>query len=326
MVVRVLMTGGYGCIGSWVAKQLVEAGQAVWIFDLQEDTHRLDLLLDAVQKARVQFVPGDVSDPSAVRAAVERVGATHLLHLAGLQVPTCRANPILGARVNVIGTLAVFEAAVALKDQVERVVYASSAAVHGPPDPTARGPVGDEVRLAPLTHYGAFKVCNELNAKVYWLDHGITSVGLRPWTVYGVGRDFGVTSEPTKAIKAVAAGRSYRISYGGLQDLQYVGDIAGTFLRALTAPFEGAEAFNVRGAVVPIETFVATLVSVAPEAATLISHGDRQLPIAPELDDTRLEARLGPLPRTPLAEGIRETYRRFARLHSEGRLDLADLG
>ena len=82
-------------------------------------------------------MPGDVSDPDAVRSAVERVGATHILHLAGLQTPTCRAQPILGARVNVIGTLAVFEAALALKDQVERVVYASSAAVHGPAEPDA---------------------------------------------------------------------------------------------------------------------------------------------------------------------------------------------
>ncbi|MDR3634088.1 MAG: NAD(P)-dependent oxidoreductase [Isosphaeraceae bacterium] len=322
---RVLMTGGYGCIGSWVAKQLIDHSQDVWILDLKEDTHRLDLLLDADQKERVHFVPGDVSDPDVVRGAVERVGATHLLHLAGLQTPTCRANPILGAKVNVIGTLAVFEAAVALKGQVERVVYASSAAVHGPPEADATGPVADEVRLAPLTHYGAFKVCNELNAKVYWLDQGVTSVGLRPWTVYGVGRDFGMTSEPTKAIKAVAAGRPYRISYGGLQDLQYVGDVAATFLRALTAPFEGADAFNVRGAVVPIETFVATLREVAPRSAELVTHGDRQLPIAPDLDDTRLDARLGPLPRTSLQDGILETFRRFASLHEEGRLDLSDL-
>src|SRR5262245_10202773 len=115
------MTGGYGCIGSWVARQLVEAGQEVWVFDRKEDTHRLELLLDPEDMARVHFVAGDVSDPEAVRAAVDHVGATHLLHLAGLQTPTCRTNPILGARVNVIGTLAVFEAAVALKGQVERV-------------------------------------------------------------------------------------------------------------------------------------------------------------------------------------------------------------
>lgn len=323
---RVLITGGYGCIGSWVARQLVERGEDVWMFDLREDTHRIDLLLDVEQRARVHFVPGDVSDLEAVHEAVARVEATHLLHLAGLQAPTCRANPILGARVNVIGTLAVLEAAARRKGQVERVVYASSAAVHGPAEPGDRGRVADEVRLSPVTHYGAFKVCNELNARVYWLDQGVTSVGLRPWTVYGVGRDFGMTSEPTKAIKAVAAGRPYRISYGGLQDLQYVGDVAGTFLRALTAPFEGADAFNIRGAVVPIETFVSTLAEVAPDAPGLVTHGDRALPIAPDLDDARLDARLGPIPRTTLRDGIAETYRRFVTLRGEGRLDLSDLG
>ena len=125
------------------------------------------------------------------------------------------------------------------------------------------------MRLSPLTHYGAFKVCNELNARVYWLDHGITSIGLRPWTVYGVGRDFGMTSEPTKAIKSVALGQPYRISYGGMQDLQYVEDVAATFVRALTRPFEGADAFNLHGAVAPIEAFVGELCDVVAEARAL---------------------------------------------------------
>lgn len=324
---RVLMTGGYGCIGSWVAKQLVDEGREVWILDLKEDTHRIDLLLGPEERARVHYVPGDVSDAWTVREAAERLGATRILHLAGLQTPTCRADPLLGARVNVLGTLAVFEAAVALRDQVKRVVYASSAAVHGPPAPDApAGPIADEVRLAPLTHYGAYKVCNELNARVYWLDHGITSVGLRPWTVYGIGRDFGMTSEPTRAIKATAAGRPYRISYGGLQDFQYAPDVAAMFLRSLVAPFQGAEAFNIRGDVTPIETFVELLAKVAPESKALISHGDRQLPIAPSLDDSRFQAQLGAIDRTSLEAGIAETYARFVQLKNEGRLDLSELG
>jgi len=323
--VRVLMTGGYGCIGTWVARQLCEAGQEVWIYDLKEDTHRLDLVLDPEQKSAIHFLQGDVSDADALRLAVDQMGATHILHLAGLQTPTCRANPILGAKVNVIGTLAVFEAALARKSHIQRVVYASSAAVHGPAEPGATGAVGDEVRLAPLSHYGAFKVCNELNARVYWLDHGITSIGLRPWTVYGVGRDFGMTSEPTKAIKSVAVGRPYRISYGGKQDLQYVADVAATFVRALTQPFEGAEAFNLRGAVEPIERFVSAFCEVVPEAAALVSHGDRQLPIAPDLDEDRLQRHLGPIPRTSLLDGIAETYNRFIALRDRGHLDLSDL-
>lgn len=320
------MTGGFGCIGSWAAKQLVEAGHQVWIFDRVEDRHRIDLVLSAEGREAVGFIAGDVSDPLAVRRAVEETGATHILHLAGLQAPTCRANPILGAMVNVIGTLAVFEAAADLHEQVARVVYASSAAVHGPSEEDSDQPLADQIRLAPSTHYGAYKVCNELNARVYWQDRGVTSVGLRPWTVYGVGRDFGMTSEPTKAIKAVAADRAYHISYGGYQDLQYVGDVAGTFIRALEAPFEGADAFNLRGAVEPIEAFVETLAQVVPSGGSLVTHGDRQLPIAPSLDDSRLQAALGPIPRTSLRQGITETYERFAALRRENRLDLSDLG
>ena len=320
------MTGGYGCIGSWIAKQLIENGNSVWIYDLKEDRHRIDLLLTPEDYGKVHFVPGDVSDAVAFRQAVETTGATHLLHLPGLQVPVCKTDPLLGARVNVLGTLAVFEAAVALKDQVKRVAFASSAAVHGP---TALKPgerVPDDALLRPSTHYGAFKVCNELNARVYWLDHGVSSVGLRPWTVYGVGRDFGVTSEPTKAIKALAAGRSYHISYGGLQDIQYVADVANTFLRALEAPFQGADSFNIHGDVVSIESFVATVLDVVPEARGRLTHGDRQLPIAPDLDDSRLQAALGPLVSTSFRQGIAETFNRFRTLHEEGRLDLSDLG
>ena len=126
-------------------------------------------------------------------------------------------------------------------------------------------------------------------------------------------------------IKAVAAGRPFAISYGGVQDMQYVGDVAALFLKALADPFEGAEAYNLRGAVTPIETFAATFRSVVPESAGLVTHGDRQLPIASDLDDTRLEAAFGPLPRTPLAQGILETYRRFVGLREQGRLDLSDL-
>lgn len=321
---RLLMTGGYGCIGAWVAARVVESGQDVWIYDLKEDLKRVSMLLDDSSLKRVRFIEGDVADRDRLLASARSIEATHVLHLAGLQVPTCRSNPLLGARVNVLGTLAVFETAAALQGQIERVVYASSAAAHGPAEPGS-GPIGDHVRLAPLTHYGAFKVCNELNARVYFLDQRIPSVGLRPWTVYGVGRDFGVTSEPTKAIKAVAAGRPYHISYGGSQDLQFVRDVADVFLICLKSPYNDADSFNMRGSVVSIEEFVAALIEIAPEAARLVTHGDRQLPIAYDLDDSRLVAQFGPLPRTPLAEGIRLTYEHFLDLKRRGRLDLDDL-
>ena len=249
-----------------------------------------------------------------------------MVHLAGLQVPTCRADPLLGAKVNVLGTLAVFEAVRQAQGQVQRLVYASSAPpCSGRRRITRPGPLADDVPLTPTTHYGYFKCCNEGNARIYFQDHGLSSIGLRPWTVYGVGRDFGMTSEPTKAIKSLALGRPYHISYGGWQDLQYVDDVAKIFVRCLEAPYQGAKSYNLRGDVVDLPAFHRALCEADPAAAELITFGDRQFAIAYDLDDSALQRDLGPMPKTPLVEGIRRTLDQFRRLQAEGRLDTTDL-
>jgi nucleoside-diphosphate-sugar epimerase len=227
--------------------------------------------------------------------------------------------------VNVVGTLAVFEAVRQAQGQIQRLVYASSAAVFGPPQDYQRGALTDDVPLKPSTHYGVFKCCNEGNARIYFQDFGLSSVGLRPWTVYGVGRDFGMTSEPTKAIKSLALERPYHITYGGRQDLQYVDDVAKIFVRCLEAPYQGAKSYNLRGDVVDLPAFHQALCSVEPAAARLITFGERQIAIAYDLDDGALQRDLGPMPRIPLVEGIRQTLDLFRRLRAEDRLDTADL-
>jgi nucleoside-diphosphate-sugar epimerase len=322
---HVLLTGGYGCIGSWIVRNLLERGDRVWIYDLKEDPRRLELILAPEQVRQVYFVEGDVRDVAGLDRALTEYGINHVIHLAGLQVPVCRENPLLGASVNVLGTLAVFEAVKRHQGQVQRLVYASSAAVFGPPQSYAAGALADDVPLVPTTHYGVFKCCNEGNARVYYQDHGLSSVGLRPWTVYGVGRDFGMTSEPTKAIKSLALGRPYHISYGGRQDMQYVDDVAKTFVRCLEAPYQGAKSYNLRGDVVDIAEFHQALCEADPAAARLITYGERQIAIAYDLDDSALQRDLGPMPRTPLAEGVRQTLEQFRRLQAEGRLDTSDL-
>jgi nucleoside-diphosphate-sugar epimerase len=322
---RVLLTGGYGCIGCWILRNLLERGDHVWVYDLKEDTRRLGLLLSDEQIRQIHFVAGDVTDLGRLRETLHDHRITHVIHLAGLQVPVCRADPLLGARVNVLGTLAVFEAVRQTQGQVQRLVYASSAAVFGPPSSYGPGPVADDVRLAPATHYGVFKCCNEGNAGVYFQEHGLSSIGLRPWTVYGVGRDFGMTSEPTKAIKSLALGRPYRISYGGCQDLQFVDDVARVFVRCLEAPYQGARSYNLRGDVVDLPAFHRALCEVDPAAARLITYGQRQIAIAYNLDDGALQRDFGPLPRTPLAEGVRRTLAHFRQLDADAKLDTADL-
>ena len=323
---RVLITGGYGCIGAWIIRRLLERGDSAWVYDLREDPRRVAQLLPRGDSRGASFLQGDVTDLDGLRRAIADNGITHVIHLAGLQVPICRADPILGARVNVLGTLAVFEAVKAHQPQVQRLVYASSAAVFGPQSDYGGPGVADDVKLAPTKHYGHYKVCNEGNARIYFQDNGLSSVGLRPGTVYGVGRDFGMTSEPTKALMALALERPFPISYGGWQDMQYADDVAAAFLRCAEAPYQGAKSYNVRGDVLTMAAFHAALCEVAPEARELVTFGDRQFAIAYDLGDDALQRDFGPLPRTPLVEGLRQTLAMFRRLGDEGRLDASCLG
>jgi nucleoside-diphosphate-sugar epimerase len=204
-------------------------------------------------------------------------------------------------------------------------VYASSAAVFGPEEFYGGGTVREGATLLPGTHYGVFKQCNEGNARVYFLNDGISSVGIRPWAVYGVGRDIGISSGPTKAIKAAVLLRPYTIGFTGAVDLQYVRDTARTFIQCAERDIAGAKVYTPRGSVVRVEEFIQTLERLLPQARGLITVRGKPLPIAADLDDSALKHDLGQLPATPLEEGIRETANIFEGLHREGRLDSKDL-
>jgi len=316
-----LVTGAHGFIGAWVVKRLLASNFKVVIFDKSPDPHRLRLIMDDDDIERATFVPGDITDGEAVSQIVERREITNIIHLAGLQVPTCRANPRLGAVVNVVGAINVFEAAKNSGGRVKRIAYASSAAVFGKSDGAAT-----EAQAGGMnTHYGAFKRCNEDNARVYFLDNGINSVGLRPLTVYGVGRDTGVTSDPTKAMKAAVAGRPFHIRFGGKTDFLYVADCADAFIRAASADLEGARVFNSHGETVEVLAVVEEIEKLLPLAKGLITFDPTPLALPPELDDSAIVRALGDIPHTSLAQGAKETIERFARLRREDRLDTSDL-
>ncbi|GBD35270.1 UDP-glucose 4-epimerase [bacterium HR36] len=323
---RVLITGGFGCIGAWLTRALLGRNYEVYIYDLREDRRRMQLVMDEAEWSKAQYVPGDITDGAHLVSVCRDLGITHIAHLAALQVPSCRTDPVRGALVNVVGTLNIFETARQLSAQVRNLVYASSAAVYGEPAQyEADRDLDESAPLRPSTHYGAYKVCNEFNARAYYLDHKLPSIGIRPWTVYGVGRDFGMTSEPTKAILAVALGKPYRISYGGWQDFQYAEDVAEAFARCLERPAQEAMVYNLRGVLADMPTFYKLLTEVAPQAADLVSYGERQLPIAYRLSDEHFQRDFGPLLPTPLEVGIRRTLERFRVLHAAGLVTEADL-
>lgn len=322
---RFLITGAKGFIGAWIAKILLERRDRPSVFDIDTGFHRLSAILSEDQLQEVNFIQGDVTKYADVDGAIAQNGITHILHLAGLQVPGCAADPIRGGMVNVIGTLNVFEAARKRRDLVQRIVYASSAAVFGPEEFYGGATVLEGAPLLPGTHYGVFKQCNEGNARVYFLNDAIPSVGIRPWAVYGVGRDIGITSGPTKAIKSAVLRRPYIIGFTGTVDLQYVRDTARTFVLCAERNISGAKVYTPRGSVVRVDEFIHTLEQLFPHAHGLIKAQGKQLPIAADLDDSALKDDLGEDPHTPLEDGIRETASIFERLGREGRLETKEL-
>ena len=313
------ITGAQGCIGSWIVKALTERGDHAVVFDRSDDSRRLSAIMDDDDLARVRFITGDITDQAAVLSALSDSGAVRVIHLAGLQVPTCKADPVAGALVNVAGTLNVLEAA--RKAGINGIVYASSAAVYGMNDDDVA--LDETAACEPITHYGVFKRANEGSARVYFLDHGINSVGLRPLTVYGVNRDTGLTSDPTKAMKSAVLGRPFHIRFGGATDFQYVADTAAAFIACADNMPAGAHVFNLHGETVTVERI--TNFINAFSGGELITFGGPAIPIAAAMDDAAIRRLMSDLPSTPLETGMRETMDRFAALRNAGRLDTSDL-
>ncbi len=317
------ITGALGCLGAWVVRNLVSEGAAVTVFDLGGNPHRLKLIMTDDDLAKVRFISGDVTDLAVVERAMSDSGAAQVIHLAALQVPFCKADPSLGARVNVGGTVNIFEAAKRLG--LQRVIYASSIAVYGAPEDYPPGLVEHDAPQKPLNHYGVYKQANEGTARIYWRDDGISSIGLRPYTIYGPGRDQGLTSSPTKAMLAAAAGKPYHITYSGYNGFQYVDDVARIFIQAARAQFDGAGVFNLRGSVAHMRDVVAAIEAAEPAAAGQITFEEQPLALPEGFEDDALVSAIGAVPNTTLTEGIAATIAHFKQALAEGKLSADNL-
>ncbi len=317
-----LVTGASGCIGAWVLRNLLDAGAGIVAADLAEPAPRTRWVLSDDEIGSLNWQRLDVTDTAAVARVVETHRVTHIVHLAGLQIPFCKADPARGAAVNVTGTVNLFEAARA--SGVENFSYASSAAAFGPDTAYPDKPLADDAPLAPMSLYGVYKQANEGCARVYWHDWEVGSVGLRPAVVYGVGRDQGLTSDLAKALLAAAAGRPFRIRFNGSIALQDADDTAKIFIRAAAAGHRGAAACNLRGDRIEVSEFIAALRQIKPGAEIAVVD-EPVLPFPSEYDDSGLRAIVGDVPHTPLAAAIEATLARFERLLADGSIDLSQL-
>lgn len=306
-----LVTGAAGCIGAWVIAKLVGRGDRAVAFDISDNRRRLRLLLDERQTADLPWITGDLTDTAAVDRAVAESGATAIIHLAALQIPFCKADPVAGAKVNVVGQVNVFEAA--RKHQIRRLAYASSIAAM-PPD-------GGKL---PATLYGVFKAADEGIAHVYAKDWSVPSLGLRPHTVYGLGRDQGVTSAPTKAMLAAAAGRPFTIPFTGLLNLQHAGEVAEIFIRSAEADIEPKDsaAHDLQGTTIDVGAVVDMIRRHVPRAQ--IEVAGPGLPFPAKFDDAALRQVIGKWPSVAPEAGIEQTIAAFGKLLKQGLVDFND--
>lgn len=307
---RFLITGALGAIGVWTMRSLLERGHEIVAFDLGGAAHRLPLALSEEQQNAVQHVRGDITDLAALEDALDRHAVTGVIHLAALQVPFVRERPPLGAHVNVVGTVNVLEAVRRRANRIGHLVYASSIAVYGKQASLS----GEDV---PGTLYGVFKRADEGTALRYFEDFGVSSVGLRPHTVFGPARDQGLTSAPTKAMLAAAAGVPFHIPFGGSAQFQYAPDVGEAFARAaLLEGYEGASVHNLDGEVAPIAEVVRRIDEVVPGAT--ITCAPDALPFPSEVDARSFAGLLGGPVCRPLAEGVTDAVQRFERLLQDG--------
>jgi UDP-glucuronate 4-epimerase len=325
---RFLVTGALGCIGAWTVRALVREGAAVTTFDLGSDTRRLRQIMSVDELAAVDVVTGDITDLDALSAVLADRGIDHVIHLAALQVPFCRADPPLGARVNVLGTINVFEAVKRRARTVPMapISYTSSVGMFSGDDADAvTGRLAVDADAHPRNHYGVFKLANEGNARVYWLEDGIASIGVRPLTVYGVGRDQGMTSGPTKAIVAAVLGMPYTVPFRGPTLYQYAPDVAASLIAASRSEPTGAHVFNLPGSIADGPGFLAAIEATVPGASRVVDFEAVDLPFPSEIDTDGIEA-LGPLPLTSLDDGVRESIEIYRALIGEGRMEPAAHG
>ena len=249
---NILIFGGCGFLGSWITKALLKKNLKITIFDLIIKT---DLLKNLIGNDlnKINFIEGDISDYEQVLKATEDMN--YILNLAGLMTPDCSSNPSLGAEVNVKGSINVFEAI--KKNNIKFLIYTSSGGVYGNED---------KYNPFPETHYGAFKLAVEGMARAYFNESLISSVGLRPFVIYGPGREVGGTAGVTLACKAAKQNFEYTVGFSGKVGFVYVEDVTNLVERLIDKAPVGAITMNINGITTSVENFVSIIKKNIPDA------------------------------------------------------------
>ncbi len=335
----IFITGGTGCIGSVTIYKLLLSKEVrkIVIATRSNNADSLKLWLGANLDPKLQFVTLDVSDYKAIEEVVLKVNPTHIIHLGAYQSPDCSRDHIGGMEINTGGTMALFDVAEKLP-LLEKLVFASSAAVYGMRSMYPQETISENVQLAPPNHYGIWKLAGEHLARLFYDKTEIPTVCLRLNTTYGKGRDKGMTSAPTNALKAVAMGAvsrkliPFEMPYQGRENYHFVEDVGAQFAACTLQPYEGFGAFNIKGETIAIKEFL----KIVDVEANNLGMGDYSrssiLEDAPpnlfvhDLEHQKIMSSFKDLPLTKISDGVRKSLIEFQKMAKKGILEYSKAG
>jgi nucleoside-diphosphate-sugar epimerase len=319
----VFVTGGYGCIGAETTKWLLQnSDAAVVICSRRVSPERTARIFGDVDRDRLAILEADITDPRALDEILTKHRVTRVVHLAALQTPDCNAYRDLGLQINLAGTQNLIEAMKASGLDIERFVFASSIAVYGPRASYAAGRVPMLVEPNPVNVYGVWKLAGEQISRFFCEDTGVPTLSLRPGVLYGPGRDAGLTSSPTTAMKQLALGRPYEIPFRSKCDYLYAPDVGAAFGIAALAPFAGYGVFTLPSRTLSTAEFVDSMRRAAGdlrlEQLFQITIGTQDLPFICDLEFAPFVEAFPNVPHTPLDAAVRQSLELFVEQARRG--------
>ncbi len=326
----ILVTGGFGCIGAETTKWIVRNTDADLVVCARRvDESRVARVFEGIDRSRIRFVIADVSRRDDVDRMLGDHGVTHVVHFAALQTPDCNADRDAGLQTNLAGTQNLIESMKRNGEMIRRFVFASSVAVYGPRDSYPQNRVPMLAEPNPVNVYGIWKLAGEHLARLFHDETGIATASIRPGVLFGPGRDAGLTSTPTTAMKCVALGIPYQIPFRSRQDYMFAPDVGAAFAAVCLEPFQGYAAFTLPGVTRDSESVVRAIHQAATELGVAdrfaITIGSDEVPFICDLEYAPFLDAFPAVTPTAFGGAVRGSLETFLEQVKEGRLTTANI-
>ena len=315
-----LVTGGTGLLGSRVVRDLAKEGEKVVVYDVSPDDSILKQVLSGIDLSRVRMVQGDVADLAFLVNTLKANNVEKIIHLASLLNEESDANPLRAIRVNCIGTANMFEAARILG--LEKVVWASSMVVFGPPEMHSEEYMPNDAPHFPGNMYQCCKDFNEHIAALYFKLYGVDNAAIRFTQMYGLGQrsEGRARTIIRELIENPVLGKPGRLPYGDdVISWLYVDDAARAVVLASKVARTKTRAFNIMGDYRSLKEAAAYLRTLMPAADITLQPGSlREIygGLCWKFDTSCIEKELGFHTQWSMEKGLKEILDTVRRQHN----------